>query len=74
MCTLQTVHKTIVPGFKGDRVGSEPDMIRRVRSRYTQKITTKTTWDPQHMTQITKHYLPDGTMCNDRTLKNKISS
>jgi hypothetical protein len=59
--------KTVIPGHKGRVVGSREDMIERTLRQY---VATKTKWDPDRMTYVTKHYLPDGRLM---TLKNKIS-
>ena len=62
--------KTAIPGHKGRVIGSREDMIERtVRQSYV-KLSTKRVWDPNRMTYVTKHYMPDGTLM---TLKNKIS-
>jgi hypothetical protein len=67
---LEQALKTVIPGHKGRVIGSREDMIERTLRRYVPKVTTKTVWDPNRMTYVTKHYMPDGTLM---TLKNKIS-
>jgi hypothetical protein len=63
----------IVPGHKGVIVGSREDMIQRTLRQSRVKLTTKYIWNPNRMTYMTVHYLPDGTPYNAMTLKNKIS-
>ena len=63
----------IVPGHKGVIVGSREDMIQRTLRQSRVKLTTKYMWNPNRMTYMTEHYLPDGTPYNAMTLNNKIS-
>ena len=65
--------KTAVPGHTGVVVGSSEDMIQRTVRQSRVKLSTKYVWDPNHMTYTTIHYLPDGSLYNAMTLKNKIS-
>ena len=62
--------KTAIPGHKGRVIGNSEDMIERTLRQSKQKVFIRTTWDPNHMTYVTKHYLSDGTPV---TFKNKIS-
>lgn len=65
--------KTAVPGHTGVVVGSREDMIQRTVRQSRVKLSTKYVWDPNHTTYTTIHYLPDGSLYNAMTLKNKIS-
>ena len=49
----------VVPGHKGVVVGDHKYMIERTVRQSLPKLHTKTAWDPQTFSTVTKHYLPD---------------
>ena len=46
----------VVPGHKGVVVGDHKYMIERTVRQSLPKLHTKTAWDPQTFSTVTKHY------------------